>query len=260
MARFKKGQTVYRGRGNHLRELVVAKVHKNPLLPIHQYTFEPPHDGFACGEQSLRATADGPDLKLRDCFVDDEHETETWINTLMHAGRETFRAEEHGVTKIFEDCDLRFRPSYQFCEWLRDYADGRMIIHVGSGQGHLVNMLNMVKAKVMGLEPNYNVMEAIKFRMNRGQSPNINEVLPWDVVRAKGLIQKMSENAMLVFARPRHDDLVEEGIDLMPEGMEALYINTPDNLEYLGKHADCMVRVEHKGQTEDDEIVYSIFG
>ena len=68
MSRFKKGQVVWSGRDEHERELTVARVINNPLIPIRQYTFEAPNDGFACGEQSLRENQDDEDLKLRDCF------------------------------------------------------------------------------------------------------------------------------------------------------------------------------------------------
>lgn len=65
-SRFVKGQTVYMGRGDTLKELVVEDVIENPMLPIRQYSFE--GKGFVCGEQSIRATKDGRDLKLGECF------------------------------------------------------------------------------------------------------------------------------------------------------------------------------------------------
>jgi len=68
MSRFKVGQTVYMGRGIKLKTLVVKQVFENPLLPIRQYGFEAPNDGFICGEQSIRATINGNDLRVKDCF------------------------------------------------------------------------------------------------------------------------------------------------------------------------------------------------
>ena len=68
--RFTAGQTVYMNRGDNLRTLVVKAAHKNPLIPIRQYEFEAPNDGFLYGEQSIRKTIGGKDLKMRDCFVE----------------------------------------------------------------------------------------------------------------------------------------------------------------------------------------------
>lgn len=65
-SRFTVGQTVYMGRGEHLKTLVVERVIENPLLPIRQYGFE--GVGFFCGEQSIRKTIDGRDLKIGECF------------------------------------------------------------------------------------------------------------------------------------------------------------------------------------------------
>jgi hypothetical protein len=68
MSRFKVGQTVYMDRGDKMRTLVVARVIDNPNIPLFQYSFEEPNDGFACGEQSIRAEVDGVDLIIRDCY------------------------------------------------------------------------------------------------------------------------------------------------------------------------------------------------
>jgi len=70
MSRFKVGQTVYMGRDKTLITLIVKRVIKNPLLPIRQYGFEAPNDGFICGEQSIRKSINGKDLRVRDCFID----------------------------------------------------------------------------------------------------------------------------------------------------------------------------------------------
>ena len=88
-ARFKVGQTVYSGRGKNEKAMVVARVIKNPLIPIHQYTFEAPNDGFACGEQSIRANSENPDLELSECFVDDGSEVPTVFNTIASATRKS---------------------------------------------------------------------------------------------------------------------------------------------------------------------------
>lgn len=268
-AKFKVGQTVYSGRGDKMQTLVIAKVHKNPLIPIHQYSFEAPNDGWACGEQSLRATPDGRDLKMGECFVDGhDDEVRTRINTLASAKRHPIFMDrlEGGldVGGLFDDSDVFFRPDITFVKWLIKYANGRIIVDVGSGQGHLVTMIKRFGGHAFGLEPNIDHAEWIKWRSMQGGDLDVNEILPYRI--QDPLSQKLIENlgkdrAMLVFARPCHSDFVEVGIRNMPEGMEALYITIPENLlEYsdLGRFEKDAFLINHEGQSEDDEVVYSV--
>lgn len=266
MSRFKVGQKVWIGRGKSEREVVVARVVKNPLIPIRQYEFEAPHDGALYGEQSIRDERDGRDLRLGECFVDDDEiddDVATRMNTTSMMTREPIRVEEFGVEKALASGNLFFRPNREFCEWLRDYADGRMIIDVGAGQGHLVRMLEMAGAGVIGLEPNFDMEAYISYAAIKGMRPNINQMLPMTVQSAKNLINGMGKGnkALLVFARPCHSDFVEIGIENMPDEMEALYITVPENIERyrdLGKFHGQAVLLEHKGISEDNEVVYSI--
>jgi len=271
MARFKVGQTVYSGRGDNEKKMVVARVIKNPLIPIHQYTFEAPYDGFASGEQSIRAKSDSPDLKLRDCFVDDGSEVPTRINTIASATRKSIMMDrlEGGmdVGTLFDDSDIFFRPDLKMVKWLKERANGRLIMDIGSGQGHLVNMLKREGARAMGIEPNINKQEWIKWRMTHrysGEEIDVNEVMDYRVqdTFVKKLIESLGKDqVMLVFARPCHSDFVEVGIRNMPEGMEALYITVPENLDIhndLGRFKQDAVLLDHEGVSEDDEVVYSI--
>jgi len=269
MARFKVGQTVYYGRGDKEKQLVVAKVHKNPLLPIHQYSFEAPNDGWACGEQSLRAKSDDADLRLKDCFVDD-HDVlvPTRINTIASAKRHPIFMDrlEGGldVGGSFSDSDIFFRPNLKMVRWLKEHANGRLIIDVGCGQGHLVNMLKREGARAMGIEPNFDKTEWLKWRMLSGGDIDVNEILEGRVEDTfnKKLIESLGKDqVMLVFARPCHTDFVQVGIRNMPEGMEALYITVPENLsEYndLGRFKSQATKLDHEGESEDSEVVYSI--
>ena len=230
---------------------------------MYQYSFEAPNDGFACGEQSLRENFYDEDLKMSDCFKNDvDAESATRINTLMYAGRKQMVAQDFGLSENFNHCNLFFKPNLKFCKWLKEYANGRMIIDVGSGQGHLVNMLKMQKALVMGLEPYFNIQIAIEHRSARGLEFNINEILPMTVQEAKNIINGLgAKKAMLVFARPCHSTFVFEGMYNMPEGMEALYITVPENLKLyddLGLFKKKAKLIEHEGTSEDNEVVYSV--
>ncbi len=270
-ARFKVGQTVYSGRGDKEKAMVVARVIKNPLIPIHQYTFEAPNDGFACGEQGIRAKSDNPDLSLSECFVDDGSEVPVAINTIASATRKSIMMDrlEGGmdVGTLFDDSDIFFRPNPKMVRWLKERANGRLILDIGSGQGHLVTMLKREGARAMGIEPNINKQEWIKWRMSHrysGEEFDVNEVHQYRIqdTFVKSLIKNLGKDqVMLVFARPCHSDFVEVGIRNMPEGMEALYITVPENINLysdLGRFKSKAELVEHDGQSEDKEVVYSV--
>ncbi len=264
MARFKVGQTVYMGRGDKMRKMVVAKVIDNPLIPIYQYSFEAPHNGFACGEQSIRKTEHGKDLTLRECFKKNaDKENASRVNTITSALRETIDFGGFGVANTFSNCDLRFKPDLKLTQWLVNYANGRLMIDVGSGQGHLVRMLKMKSAKAIGIEPNLDHEWWVRWRMTRdGANTDVNEILAQTIQDTKKLIQDIGKDrGMLIFARPKARDFVEVGIENMPEGMEALFITTENEFKafnYLGKFKDKAVLLSHEGNSEDDEVIYRI--
>lgn len=256
-SRFKVGQKVYMGRGDKMQTLTVKEIIQNPMLPIRQYAFE--EVGFICGEQSIRATIDGRDLKLGECFRDDaEDDVLTSINTRANGmGKTIFNG-------VFDNKigNLFFKPDLIFSKWLVEYANGRMIIDIGCGQGHLVRMIKKMGGKVMGLEPNFDYLAYTKMRSLAGTLEGaVNEVMPMRVQDADKLIQGLGDKALLVFARTNQGGFVEDGLDIMPNGMEALFItipNTVDVLVELGKYEPQKKLIQHKGVSEDSEVVYSI--
>ena len=264
-ARFKKGQTVFMDE----QELVIERVHKNPLIPVYQYSFI--GKGFACGEQSLRAKKTDRDLTMSECFVDDGTEVPTVINTIASATRKSIMMDrlEGGIDvgTLFDDSDIFFRPNPKMVRWLKERANGRLILDIGSGQGHLVTMLKREGARAMGFEPNINKQEWIKWRYTHrynGEDIDVNEIMTYRIqdTFTKRFIESLgAENVMLVFARPCHSDFVEIGIRNMPEGMEAIYITVPENLDLyndLGRFEKDAELLEHEGSSEDDEVVYSV--
>ena len=114
-AKFKKGQTVFSGRGKDEKAMVVARVIKNPLIPIHQYSFEAPNDGYACGEQSIRAKSDNPDLTLGECLLEDD--TAVRINTIASAMRQPVNSDDEGFGDILKDTNVAFRPDLNMVKW-----------------------------------------------------------------------------------------------------------------------------------------------
>lgn len=266
MSRFEKGDTVYTGRGDKMQMLVVERVIDNPMLPVFQYSFEAPHNGWACGEQSLRETPDGVDLKMRDCYKEHyENDNDTRINTIASALRQVVSEESNGLLagevipklSIMDSVRVDFMPSLQMTKWIAKYANGRLIIHVGSGQGHLVNMLKMYNSgtRAIGIEPNINKQEWIKWRLHRDdmESIDINEILDGRIEDYGKLLTDLGKDkAMLIVARPKTYKFLEPMWDLMPDGMELLYIVNEEQLI-----AQPCTLLEHEGVSEDDDRVYS---
>lgn len=258
-AKFKKGQTVYMGRGKHERELIIAKVHKNPLLPIHQYTFEAPNDGFACGEQSIRAKKEGRDLTISECLVDDK-EMEFRVNTLASASRKVINEDDSDLNlsklPLWDSVRVEFKPSLDMCEWFKEYADGRLIIHVDSGQGHFVRMLKMAKARVTGIEKHFNKQKWIEWRMMRfpNQPLDVNEILEGTLEDRKRIVEGLGDNALLVFTRPKDNENLHYAIQNFMGKSEIVLVGLPTDLP-----SDSPWKVvEHGGVSEDGELVYSL--
>lgn len=268
MSRFQPGDKVWKGRGEFAKQITVAKVHDNPMLPVFQYSFEAPNDGFLCGEQSLRWNEDDPDFRLRDCWKEQyedqvSKEVSTRINTITSGMMQTIDMDDFGLSMSFEDSDIFFKPNLEMVDWLVEYANDRLIVDVGSGQGHLVNMISRKTKKVMGIEPNFNHEWYMKWRMtynNLDLSPN--RFLQGTIQRWSKMLNGLgADKILLVFARPCHSTFVREGIRLMNEGTECLYITLPENIrDYndLGSFKFRAKLLEHKGISEDNEVVYSV--
>lgn len=261
MSLYKVGDTAYIDDA----EVIVDGVHTHPMIPCYRYTFEPPHDGFACACNILSATPGGPKHRLSEDYVDDDMDEADFEESVDQAVNSHLNALAAGMGGIIEEealgAHVFFKPSIGFCDWLTKYADGRMILDVGCGQGHLIDMLKRAGAKVMGLEPQFDPMKHMAATLFRGRDWNPNEILPWTVKRAENFIQQSGDNLLLVFARPSHSGFVEEGLDVMVSGQEALYITVPENLDKyndLGEYRDQAVLLQHGGTSEDNEVVYSV--
>lgn len=263
MSRFNKGQTVYSGRGDKMQTLVVARVIDNHLLPIFQYTFEAPNDGWACGEQSLRETANGADLKMSECLKPNHIKNNVArVNTMASALRKVVGEDESGLDilklSVFDDFRVDFKPDLHLVKWLVKYANGRIIIHVGSGQGHLVNMIKIQgKGRAIGIEPNIDKMEWIKWRLHRDDMSNIdiNEILDGRVEDYAKLLTDMGKDKVLVIiARPKVMDFVETTYNLMPKGMEMLYV-TQESVNLIARPCKLL---DPEGCSEDNEVIYSL--
>lgn len=254
-SKFKKGQKVI----FNDKQVVIDKVIKNPLLPIHQYTFLPPNDGFAVGEQSIKLNLHDPDLSLSDCFFYDDSLAK--VNTMANIHNKRVMSEDFGLGSVLPKLTVFFKPSLEYVEWLVEYANGRLIIDVGCGQGHLLKMIKRAGGKVMGIEPNFDKLWWMESMASKGIDFNVNEILEGTIEEYAKLINKLGSKALLVFARPSHNGFVFNGLYNMPNEMEALYITKSENLEIyddLGIFKENAVKLDNRGTSEDNEVTFSI--
>lgn len=255
------------------------------IMGTYQYSLSNTKQGefhFACGEFSIEGAVKEDENNHQEeaasfgslgIGLPEENESVPWdqdaatMNTMASSMRQSIDGSQSGYGEDIArmvGSSLFFKPSRKMVKWLIEYADGRMIIDVGAGQGHLVRMIKQCGGKAIGLEPNFDHRLFVENSLKRyGTDFDVNEMLAMSVGEAKGLINGMGKGgkAILVFARPCHSNFVAEGIQNMPDEMEALYITVPENLhkyQDLGDYDFLKKKLEHKGVSEDSEVVYSI--
>lgn len=259
-ARFDKDDVVYLdfGRGEVEGPFTVKSRSLNPLTRIFMYSFKE-KGNMSCGEMYLKSEPDGEKLSLDDVL----HEpTEGQLNILEGISSngesimEGMRFPSNALGTLF------FRPYKEMIKWLVEYANGRLIIDVGCGTGFLLRQLHENGAKCMGIEPMWSGKDLVQWNIdNITSGKGMIHVLPNTVQDSKTFIGRLGNKALMLFARPCHSNFIEEGLDLRPEGMEALYITIPENLKRyddLGKWRQKAILLQHTGSSADKEVVYSI--
>lgn len=131
--------------------------------------------------------------------------------------------KEGAVHKIF------FKPTDMFITWLVEYANDRLIIDVGSGSGHLLNMIKPHYKRLIGIEPMFDYEAYVTLCMNYNKERI--HMHPAPLSDSKGIIRGIEEKGLLVCARPSHNGMVREAIEIMHPDQELLYITKPINLK-----------------------------
>jgi SAM-dependent methyltransferase len=228
----------------------------NKLTRVYMYSFK--EVGMCCGEMYLKSHPDDRKLTLGDVMYPP---SEGQLNVLeAYTNHGEFRAESHRRGNVMNM--LFFRPYDNMIKWLVEYANGRVIIDVGSGTGWLLQQLRKAGAKVVGIEPFLQAEDLINFNVeNLKYGLGIINVMPRRVEECGDILKALGGKAMLLFARPCHSDFVENALDIKHPDTEALYITVPENLvKYrdLGDWDDKKVLIQHEGGSADKEVVYSI--
>jgi hypothetical protein len=155
-----------------------------------------------------------------------------------------------------------FQPDNTFIQWIKEYANGRLIIDVGCGGGDLIWMLSHYGAKVIGIEPSFDPMSAQKLNMERIKANlGMLHIISKPIEDCGSFFKNMGDKVLLLFARPSHSNFVVNALNMKDAETEALYITIPENLEKyddLGRYDHKKVLVPHTGKSVEDEQVYSI--
>lgn len=157
-----------------------------------------------------------------------------------------------------------FKPNTELVKWLIEYAGNRIIIDAGCGEKFLLSqqLIKNGATRVVAIDPQINFDYYMMWRQLNMDRMDISfHVMPKKIQDMPEFIQNKHQEILLVFARPCYSDWVEETLNLKGEGVEALYITLPKNLdEYddLGAWREKAVLLEHKGSSADKEVIYSI--
>jgi len=161
------------------------------------------------------------------------------------------------IEKMDVMCSIFFQPDNTFIKWLVEYANGRVIIDCGAGTGYTTALINRNGGKAIAIEPMWTIERKMFWIKN-----DINfHVFPEKAETCSMIKDLGGDKAVLLFARPCHSGFVEATINIMPKGMEALYIShTQENvLIDLGSSKQIKrTKLEHRGTSKGKEFVLSI--
>lgn len=149
-----------------------------------------------------------------------------------------------------------FQPNQEMLSWLKNYANGRLIIDVGCGTGHVIRELHKLKTKVIGIDPYIDLLNFTQENMRLGLG--LINVMPREAQKCD--LAKMP-NCLLLFCRPCHSNFVEETLKIMHPTSEALYITVGKNWDLyddLGEFKDIAKPIKHQGTSLEKEKVWSI--
>jgi hypothetical protein len=253
VSEFKVGDTVINKYGG---ELIVSKVTFQMLTRVWMYQFE--GKGFACSALGMRKVGDDHVYKIGE-IVQLNRSADTILDEILQSqgklnGTRDFMGKDYALEF--------FQPDNTYVEWIRDYAAGRVIIDVGTGGGRLTHYLQSVGAKVVGIEPFFNMdklSEYNRWAIMNGHS--MVQILGKKIEDCGSLIKGQKNKILLLFARPCHSDFLVNTLNMKDSETEVIYITTPQVVEKykdLGDYDEQKVLIPHKGFSVEGEVVYSI--
>jgi len=233
-----------------------------PLTRIFMYRFK--ESDIACGECYVKQNIDDVKKPISSFLHDNFTDNNGGFGEICDVTKEEVKYLAEGMRAPggMRLALLFFRPDTIMIQWMKKYANGRVIVDVGCGGGFLLRQLHNINQPVLGIEPYWTGDDSIELNTSLIESgKGIINVLPQRVEDSEKMIKALGKKALFVFARPCHSDFVETALDFMVEGSEALYITLKKNLtqyDDLGDYKAKAKVVKHEGSSVDKEIVLSI--
>jgi len=253
VSEFKVGDKVTNEYGE---ELTVSRVTFQMLTRVYMYQFE--GQGFACSALGMRKVGDDHVYKIGEIVQLNRSADNILDEMLQSQGKLNGTRDFMGKDYALEF----FQPDNTYVEWIRDYANGRVIIDVGTGSGRLTHYLQSAGARVIGIEPFFDMDKLSEY--NRWAIMNerpMVQILGKKIEDCGSLIKGQGNKILILFARPCHSDFVTNTLNMKDSETEVLYITKPDvvaNYLDLGGYDDQKVLIPHKGFSVESEVVYSV--
>lgn len=152
-----------------------------------------------------------------------------------------------------------FQPDDKMASWIVQYAAGRMIIDLGCGSGHVVDMLleNGANACIgVDMRLDHRAVSAIKAIHCHKSVHFIEGTLTDNMVQT---VCKMDKPKLMLLCRPCHSSLfIDSAIKLAKDSnAELLYIGLERNIEDdLGLYS--YGKLQHEGSSKENEVVLSL--
>lgn len=156
-----------------------------------------------------------------------------------------------------------FDPNKEFVNWIKDYANGRIIFDIGCGNGHFLKELKRAgHHKLIGIDPHVPLAHLQKSVISEFGS--MIQFLPFRIkddfvaTLLKGLT---SDKILCTICRPcHHYELTLGSYEVCKElGIELLYIGVDRNFEMDLTDNDIPYEIiEHSGSSKDYEKVLKL--
>lgn len=120
-----------------------------------------------------------------------------------------------------------FRPTKKWIDWLIGYANGRIIVDIGCGEGLLIKKLSEAGYnKVMGVD--LLISDELKCDCY-GKGIHLLEI---DTLSStfNRIFSSINHNMLFIFCRPCHGWWVEMTINNLPKNADVLYVGLEENL------------------------------
>lgn len=156
---------------------------------------------------------------------------------------------------------LFFDPDKEFVEWIKDYANDRVIVDVGCGSGELLfRLYEAGHRRLIGIDAfhPYEIFSPSSYK----RIGHVLHFIPAEINSpfATRIVSGLGERALVLLCRPCHSSLfIEEVYNLCYDNnIELLYIGLTSNLQRDLEWYEDKIELPHKGSSQENEVVIKL--